>query len=223
MERLFSYEFIYLVPLTISAIVSLRAFTLRWPLHFKVFSTFLVLTLLIEVSAIAWKWVLAPKWQYSPSNMWIYNGFVVVRYLYIAIFYHMALQYTRLKIVLVGSSFALALYALLNYFFVQGPHNVNTFTIIPANTLIILVVLIFFHQALNEDRVIKLGTSSEIWISLGTFLYYSGTLPFFIFFNYLIEVNSPLLRSYLYINDLLNVTMYTVYSIAFLCKPQFLK
>lgn len=225
MERLLSYEFIYLVPLTISAIVSIRAFTLRWPLSYKVFSTFLVLTLFVEIFAILWKWVLCKTsyWEYPPSNMWIYDGFVTVRYLFLAVYFYLILQYRVAKIILLISSSLLLIFAFINYFYIQSPHNVNTFTIIPANIFIVFMVLAFFHQILIEDQVIKLSSSADVWISLGTFIYHSGSLPFFIFFNYLIETSSPFLDSFLYINDFLNITMYTNYSIAFLCNPQFQK
>jgi hypothetical protein len=58
---------------------------------------------------------------------------------------------------------------------------------------------------------------------LGTFLYYSGALPFCIFLPYLVRQNLGLAISLFNINVALDTLMYTFYLISFLCKPQSLK
>lgn len=220
-----SYDYIYLIPLAISALVSLRSFKRHWTLSFRLFSILLVTTLVVEGIAILWKWGLNKTflWEYSPSNMWLYNAFTPVRFIFIASFYYLTFSNGGRKRIIRWLASALAVFSVMNYFFIQTPHFVNTWTIVGVNTFTIYLALAFFHMVLHEDKVISLTTSSEIWIGLGSFLYYSGTLPFFIFFNYLISTGSPLLRSYLYINDFLNVVMYSMYTTAFLCKPQFQK
>ena len=224
-RRLLSYDYIYLIPLAISAVVSLRSFKRHWALSFRVFSVLLLTTLIVEVIAILWKWGLNKTflWQYSPSNMWLYNAFTPIRFICIASFYYLTFSNRSQKRVIFWSASAVVAFSIANYFFIQTPHFVNTWTIVGVNTFTIYLVLAFFHMVLHEGKIISLSSSSEVWIGLGSFLYYSGTLPFFIFFSYLIGIGSPLLRPYLYINDFLNVVMYSMYIIAFLCKPQFQK
>lgn len=225
MARLLSYDYLYLIPLTISSLLSLRSFWLRWPTSFKVFSGFLLSTSAIEWMAIFWKWELhkTDYWSYSLSNLWIYNAFTPIRHLFFSVFFYKLLHSPHLKKVIRWSAYCFIILAAINYFQIQTPHQVNTYSIIAANTIIIVFVLLFFRQALNESEVVRLGRSAEIWILLGAFAYYSGTLPFFMFFDYLVSVNSPVSLSYFYINDVLNLIMYTFYSIAFLCSPQFQK
>lgn len=225
MERLLSYDYIYLVPLAASAMISLRSFIGSWPVAFRTFSVFLLATLLIEGVAIGWKWGLhhTPYWSYSLNNLWLYNAFLTVRYIFIATFFYDLLNVAVMRRAIVISTSFFLLFSVSNYFFIQTPHIANTYTVIIANIFTIYLVLAFFRQILHDERVIRLTSSTEVWISLGTFLYYSGTLPFFIFFNYLVRTESPVVDSYLLINDFLNVIMYSLYATGFLCKPQFQK
>ena len=64
----------------LSAIFSLRAFRLKWPKHLRVFSIFLLSTLLVEIFSIAWKWELHKSGGWGPTNLWIYNAFLPIRY-----------------------------------------------------------------------------------------------------------------------------------------------
>lgn len=225
MGRLLSYDYIYLVPLTLSVITGILSFFRSSPFPIRFFALFLIITWCVEIFAIAWKWGLYKSVQddLGPSNMWIYNAFVTIRYICLAFFYNHLLISGMTRKIIVGLSLLTGIAGVLNYTLIQSPHNVNTYTIIMANTITVYFSMAFFRQILIDERIVRLTTSTEVWISLGTFIYYSGTLPFFIFFNYLVTINSPLLRSYLYINDFLNVIMYSLYSIGFLCRPQFLR
>ncbi len=226
MKRLISHDYIYLVPLVLSAIASLKSFRQHWSLPFRSFSLFLILSLIIETAAILWKWGLnkTDYWNYSPSNLWIYNAFTPIRFAFIFVFYYQILNNSqkRLRLMFLAAS-ALIIFSFLNYFFLQTPHHVNSWAIVPVNIFTIYLALAFFYMVLHENKIISLRSSPEVWISLGCFLYYSGTLPFFMFYDYLIQVQSPILGSFIYINDFLNIVMYSMYSIAFLCRPQIQK
>lgn len=225
MQKLFSYSYIYLIPLLLSAIFSLKSFRLKWPKPFRVFSIFLISTLLVEIFAIAWKWELCKTayWSFSPSNLWIYNAFLMIRHLFFLAYFHEILTAPSLKKFITISIIPFLILACINYAIIQTPHKVTTYTIILANVITVLLSLAFFRQILRDKKVIRLSSSSEFWIALGAFIYYSGTLPLFIFFNYLLKEHYSMAESYSYINDALNIMMYTFYLISFICKPRFLK
>lgn len=221
MQRLLNYNYIYLIPLLFSAILSLKSFRLKWPKPYKIFSVLLLSTLAIEVFAIAWKWGLHETnyWNFSHSNLWIYNAFLLGRHLFLLSFFYQVIVSTTVRKIILWSVVPFLLFAIANYQFIQTPHYVNTYTIILANTVTIMLSLTFFYQILNDNNLTKLYSNSIVWISLGSFIYYSGTLPFFLLFNYLIKENIPMALSYLYINTALNTIMYTCFLISFLCKP----
>jgi hypothetical protein len=225
MQRLLSFNYIYLIPLFLSAIFSLKSFRLKWPICYKIFSLFLISTFLIEALAILWKWYIhrTAFWHFSPSNMWIYNGFTIIRMLFYSWFFYLILTDQKVKKLLLVVTIISFVTAVLNYALIQTPHYVNTYSIILTNGLIILLTLAFFHQLLADSQVIKLQRHPGVWIALGSLLYYSGSLPFFIFFNYLLSHHYTLAQSYLYINDVLNIIMYSCFIITFLCRPQIQK
>ena len=222
MSRLLHFSYIYLIPVLLSAIVSLRSFRLKWPLAFRIFSISLLLTLLIEYFAICWKWGFNQTkwWHYTRSNMWIYDAFVVIKYMFVCSFFYYILRSTFIKKLIIYSFCLFIPLACYNYFLFQGSFNVDTYSIIFTNSFTILCSLLFFIQVLRDKNLITLTKDARVWISLGLLLYNAGTLPFFIFFNYLINEQPSMAVSYLYINDALNIIMYTLFLIAYLCSPR---
>lgn len=225
MHRLLSITYTYLIPLLLSAVFSLKSFRLKWPRTFRLFSVFLITTFFIEVFAIAWKWELynTKYWHYSRSNHWIYGAFIMIRQLFFFAYFHSVISSPFVKKVIRLLVVPFVAFSIINYFVIQSPHTVNHYTIIIANTITVALVLLYFKQVMNEKKLIDLARSTEVWIAVGTFLYYSATLPLFILFEYFTREQPKLVSFYFYINDALNVLMYTFYLISYLCKPHSLK
>ncbi len=222
MQRLLDYRFIYLIPLLLSAAFSLRCFRLKWPAPYRIFSIFLLSTLLVEIFAIAWKWELHQDLfgKYTRENLWIYNAFLVIRHILYLSFFYFVLDSPALKKMIRWSIIPFLVVGLLNYFFIEKPHTVNNYAFITSNILIVLLSLASFNQLLKNKRLIRLSADPLTWISLGTLIYHSASLPIFIYFNYLLNGYFSLMDTFLFINDSLNIIMYTLFLIAYLCTPQ---
>lgn len=225
MQRLISYNYLYLLPLLFSAIFSLKSFGLKWPKPYKVFSAFLVVTLLTEVVAIGWKWYWHETrwWHCSKHNLWIYNSMHIFLFGLFSHFYYLMLYPSIMRKLIGYLAPLLIVFGWLEYFFLQSPNAMNHYTLVITNVFCLVLSLAFFRQVLNEDAIVKLTRYPMVWISLGAFIYCSGSLPFFIFFNYLFKAYPTMALSMLYVNHALNIIMYTLYSIAFLCNPHFRK
>ncbi len=211
--------------MTLCAIISTRSFLRKMPIHFKIFSLFMIISIIVEIFAISWKWGLhdTKYWNYNRSNLWIYNAFFIMRYLFTITFFLCIIKSIFFKKIIKKITVFLTVFSVINYLFIQTPFQINSHTIILANVLLISVSLSFFNEIYEIKKGSKLYSIPEIWIVLGVFIYYTGTLPFFILFNSLINSNSPMLNSFLFINDTLNVVMYSLYLTAYLCRPQILK
>lgn len=219
MHKLLNPIYIYLIPLTLSAAVSLRSFRLTSLRPYRVVSLFLVVTLAVEALAIAWKWYLykTDYWTCSRSNLFIYCGFLSVRLVFLLLIYYRALQSTAVKNSIKYAGLPVLLFFIINYFFIQMPDQVNTYSIIVLHLIAIILALAFFYQVLKDKNIIVLSSHPMIWISLGTFIYHAGTLPYFMFLNYLNKEYTALALTFLNINQGLNIIMYSLYLIAFLC------
>ena len=225
-DRMFEIlYYIYLLPLFLGAIVSLRSFRLNWPLPYKYFSFFLLSVLTIELFATAWKYFLhnTPWWHYSVYNIWIYNCFLIPQYLFYLFFFYLVLKskVTR-KIILLLVIFY-TIFSIVNIFFVQTPHAVKINVIIAGDIIVIYLTISFFIQLLKDPELINLVYEPLVWISIGAFIFHLGNLPYFMFINTLNRINLSLSLSLFKIVLILNTLMYSFFTISFLCKPNYLK
>jgi hypothetical protein len=222
MERLFQYQYLYLFPLLLSAIFSFKSFRQKWPKPYRLIAVLVIVSLLTEVAAIGWKWYWYNMFasSYTKNNIWIYNIFVSIHLgISFAIFYHV-LNNRLYKKAIVLSILPFLLFGLLNYLLIQGPFVYNTYTVIPARIAIIALCIAYFKQLLEEPKVIALLKEPLVWVTIGTFLYLSVTLPYFIMFRFLNKQSIDLSLLFLTINDTLNLILCSCYLISFLCKPQ---
>jgi hypothetical protein len=111
-------------------------------------------------------------------------------------------------------------FAIIDYWLIQTPHAINSYSIILAN-----IITVFFLVA---SLVLCLETSSAKatsikWICRGSLFYYSVSLPLFISLNFLMKGNLSTASHLFYINDTLNIIMYSSYLISVLCRQPLAK
>jgi hypothetical protein len=222
MQRLLKYEYLFLLPLLLSAVFSLKSFWQKWPKQYRLFAVLLIISLLTEVFAISWKWYLHKMftWDYSKNNLWIYNIFITVRLgILLAIFYQI-LQSPRIKKAILYTGPLLVLFGLLNYAVIQGPYQYNTYSVMFAHIPITILCLCYFKQLLEETTTRALHKEPMVWMAFGILVYHATSLPFLIMLNFLNTQPSGLAMLYLPINMTLNLLMCFFYLISFLCRPQ---
>jgi len=179
----------------------------------------------MEIFAISWKWGLhqTALWSYPKSNLWIYNAFLTIQLLFYMSFYHRIFTSVTIRKIIRYSVLPVVCFGFLDYVWIQTPSVLNSYSIIVYYIIFVVLALVFFHQTLQQKEIILLRTHPAVWISLGTFIYFSGALPFCIFLPYLVRQNLPLAISLFNINLALDSLMYSLYLISFLCKPQYLQ
>lgn len=215
------YSFIYLIPMLLSAIFSLKAFTQKWPKPFKIFSVYLIVCLTIEIVSLLllFEWIKPLFGERAGHNLWLYNfGLIVEQSIMLIFFYHILNHKGVRKIV---GLFILTLvpFAFLNYFFLQGAHVVNSHSIVPFEVLTIIFGTIYFSQTINNNHTERLFKNPLIWILLGVFVYNLVAVNFFLTISYLSMNYQNIASIYFYVNDGMNIISYSFFLIAFLCKP----
>lgn len=222
MLRVLKYEYLFLLPLLLSAIFSLKSFRQKWPKPYQLFAVLVIVTLLTEILAITWKWYLHKMftWDYSKNNYWVYNIFITVRLGILLTIFYQILYSTLLKRIILYAGPVLVIFGVLNYLVIQGVYQYNTYSVIFAHIPIIILCLSYFKQLLEETRIIALQKEPLVWMTLGTFIYHSVSLPFLVMLGFLNMQHSNLSLLYLPINDTLNLLMCSFYLTSFLCKPQ---
>jgi hypothetical protein len=216
----FQIYHIYLIPMLLAAVLSLRVFIEKWPAPYRTFSSFLFATLVIEFGAIFWMWDLYKMFggKYNDWNTWIYNAGLMVRLVLLLWFYHSIITSVRVQ-KLIRWIGGLAL-LLLIVVYIGWPLNTFVGYFLLFNAVSILFAVLYFRQLLKSDEVIRLEKDPCVWISIGTLIYNMANLPVFTFIDYLVKTNTKAALDSLYYNDALNILSYTLFLIAFLCKPQ---
>lgn len=214
-------QHIYMIPLFISAALSLKVWKKRWPHHYRIFAVLLIAVLVVEILAILWKSVLykAAGWNYQPSNLWLYNSFLIPQYLLYIAFYYRELTSKLIKKILVAAGICFTIFVLLNMVFIQSVYSINSYSIIFASIIVVFLTASYFEQVRKANKIVKLSAQPMIWISLGAFIFHSCNLPYMISLNYLIKFDIALATSIFYIYLTLNCIMYSFYIIALLCPP----
>lgn len=218
MQRLLKYEYWFLLPLLLSAILGLRSFWQKWPKQYRWFAVLLIISFLTEALAISWKWYLHN--QYSKNNLWIYNIFITTRLALLLTIFYQVLHAAWIKKMIRYIGPLLVLFGVLNYALIQGPYIYNTYSVIFAHAPIIILCLCYFKQWIDETQTIVFYKEPMAWMVSGVFLYHATSLPFLVMLNFLNMQQSGLAMLSLPINMTLNLLMCFFYLISFLCKPQ---
>lgn len=213
-------QYLYLIPLFISMICSWRSIRNNWAEPFKAFSLFLTFSFLLEISAISWKLEVhqTAYWSFSKSNLWLYNLYFLPEYLFYLYFFSKTLESRWLKCWAKYIGVVYTFFVLTNILFLQTMAQLNTYSIIFGSGIVIFCSTFYFIQEHNRKIPMRVSLSPLFWIAVGALFLHSVSLPYFIFINHLSRTNIPLAMALFNILLVLNILMYSIYLIAFLCK-----
>lgn len=222
MQKLLQH--IYIIPLLLSTLLSLKAFRLKWPAPYRYFSVLLIVVLTTELLAITWKYFFHNTillGSYSNSNLWLYNIFLIPQYCLYLYIYYLVLQSPRLKKLVRIIGILYPLFVIGNMFLFQRIHSVNSYSLVVSSVIVLFLTICYFEQLWTQNEIIRLGSHPMSWLSLGAFIFHAANLPYIISLEYLIKNNISLAIALYYIYLGLNCILYTLYCIAFLCPtPQ---
>jgi hypothetical protein len=213
--------YLYYIPFVLSAILSLKSFWLKWPKHLRTFSIYLWFTLLIEILGNIWKWEVFRVFGSSMHNIWILNIGMIVGRAIMLLYFSQLLKSARLKGVIIKLIPLYLVFGVINYFFIQSPSLVNVYSISLGSIVVVFLCNYYFIELMNANYIVKLYKLPEFWLALGTFIYYLASIPLIIGFDFIVRgQNAPhLIETFMQYNDDLLFSMFTLYLIAYLCRP----
>jgi len=180
-------------------------------LHFKLFSIFLLITFCIE-------FYLDRIMRKGESTIQIINFFTTFEFC----FYLWVIQnIIQNKVVKKWLLYILLIYPIastINILAVQKIDNFHSITYSIGCLLIIFSCIYYFYELFKNKYAINLVKDSGFWICSGLLFFYSVTFPLFVSANFMTEFP---LKFGEYIGValiILNVCLYSLFSIAFLCR-----
>ncbi len=206
---IFPYYTIFIfIGVILSIYVSLKC---KIEFYLKTFTIFLVFSFLIEI--ITFKMA-----NSGVPTISIYNFFTTFEFC----FYLWAIQnIIQNKVVKKWLLYILLIYPIastINILAVQKIDNFHSITYSIGCLLIIFSCIYYFYELFKNKYAINLVKDSGFWICSGLLFFYSVTFPLFVSANFMTEFP---LKFGEYIGValiILNVCLYSLFSIAFLCR-----
>ncbi len=182
----------------------------------KLFPIFLFLVALSEYTALQ----IAREHH---SNLFLYNIVMVSEFLfYFFFFYSVFRGGTAKRMVWILTAFYLA-GALFNIFYIQGKNTFNTYNFMVGCLLVIAGSIYYFLQIFRYPQPGSIMREPAFWITSALLFYYACVLPIFGVLNYITSISPRINATFAFILNLMNYILYSLFTLAFLCKVNFRK
>ena len=186
----------------------------RLPEGLRLFPFFLAFTLVVEVLG----WQLSRK---VDNNLDLYNFFSLAAFTYYMYILMEVIYSKRVKKVILIIMSVYVIISLINILFVQKISSFHTMTYSIGCFLIVIISMYYFYELLRLPRAIDLKKEPAFWIAAGLLFFYICTLPVLGVINYLFSIPGVLGRRLEDIIAILNVLLYSLFTIGFLCRISF--
>lgn len=201
----------YTFVLTICFIASLTVYFKLNPsdAYLKFWPPFLMVTLLVELLG-------AYLNAAGKDNTLLYNFFTSFEFVYYLWIVSLIISSRSAKKIIRITSLVYFLIALYNILFIQK--NVfHTVSYAFGCLLIVMVCIYYFFELFRYPKSVKLSSSPSFWICSGLLFFYCCGFPLFGLLNYWSGISKLVLRNFGEILTILNVFLYSLFTLAFLC------
>lgn len=196
--------------IVLSWVVSLFVYKKNFPLYLKLLSPFLLLAAVTEVYA---------NYLYSigHNNNVIYNFFSAFEFCFYLLLIHLVIKDPRIKKLIILCIYLYGFLAVLNILFIQGIHTFHSATYSAGCLLLVMFCIYYFYELFKMPESGKLEYNPAFWICTGLLFFYCCSFPLYAVVNLWGRKWDLMLNSFIMIMTILNIFLYSLFSIAFLC------
>lgn len=200
---------LYFYFIVICFIVSLLVYKNNRFRYLRLFPPFLLATIIAEFSGSYLGYL-------DKNNSYIYNFFSVIEFYFYMHLISLIITNNKAKLVIRISGFIYALVAVINIVFFQGMNVFHTVTYSLGCLMIVAACIYFFLELFRLPESVKLSRNPGFWICSGLLFFYCCGFPLYAFINFWVGVKW-MRNSFEGIFDILNIFLYSLFIIAFLC------
>lgn len=178
--------------------------------YLKLFPPFLFLTLIAEI--------------YGPylsaqniSNVPLYNFFTVFEFCFYMILISLIVNSNKVRKIIRASSVFYLIISFSNILFFQGMKGFHTITYSLGCLIIVSYCVYYFFELFRLPKSIKLSKNPAFWICSGLLFFYCCGFPLYAFMNFWSNYKW-VIKSFDSIVTILNIFLYSLFTIAFLCS-----
>ena len=204
---------IYIYFIAISFLASLTIyFTSRTLYNYlNLFPPFLLATLFIETLGAYWSSI----WK---NNLWLYNFFTVFEFCFYLWVISLILSNYKTKKIIRAIIVIYAFSAITNILFIQKMKMFHTVTYSLGCLLIVSFCIYYFLELFRLPKSVKLKNDPAFWICSGLLFYYCCGFPLFGLINFVNGLPSLIIKNFQTIVTIMNIFLYSLFTIAFLCR-----
>ncbi|WP_439417090.1 hypothetical protein [Larkinella sp. GY13] len=154
------------------------------------------------------------------NSNFIYHFYQPVEYTLVALFYINTLDRTLVRKVIRASIPVFVIFCLLNSLFFQSIHSPNSNCFMVEAVLLIAWSGFYFYELFNSNTEERIWSIPDFWVCTGVLFFYAGTFFLMGLLNYLYKVDMGLAKKLYVINHILNILLYSLYAVGFICKAR---
>ena len=180
-------------------------------IYLRLFPVFLLLT---EAVTLVGTYLTA----HNSNNIILYNFFGAFEFCFYFFILYRIIQKRLAKRIIFYILCIYPLLALINIFFIQGFTSFQSITYDLGCLLIVSICIYYFFELFQLEHSVNLARQPAFWICSGLLFFYACTFPIFGLANFLRSLPYVILKNLSTIIDLLNIFLYSSFTIAFLCR-----
>lgn len=203
-----SYTYFIAISFAASILVFFRP--ARSFFYLKLFPPFLFLTLAAECYG-------SYLFSIGKNNIVLYNFFSTFEFCFYLFLVSLIISSVRMKKIIWITVALYAMVAVLNILFIQKMKTFHTTTYAVGCLLVVTFCSYYFFELFRFPKAGKLQRNPAFWICTGLLFFYCCGFPLYGLINLWSQTSMLMVQSFTKIVTLLNVFLYSLFTIGFLC------
>ena len=207
------YFYVYIIFIVISFLAGITVYFQRdVKLYLRLFPVFLLLTIIVELIAAYYMRI------YKSYPTTLYSLFTSFEFLFYAYVLKEIINNRRMKKIFFYVAGLYLTLVILNFLFVQKTSSFTSVTYVLGSVFIVAGSIYYFYEQFQLPQSVNLARQPAFWICSGLLFYYCCGFPVYGPWNFLKSVPYFIQKNLYVFVVLLNVFLYSSFTIAFLCR-----
>jgi len=204
---------LYLCIVAISFLASLTVYFTSKPseTYLKLFPPFLVITLFVELLGLYLR-------NINQNNLALFNFFTVFEFCFYLWVLSLVISNKKIKKIIKTTLAVYAFTAIMNILFIQKMKMFHTITYSLGCLLIVSFCIYYFLELFRLPKSVKLKNDPAFWLCSGLLFYYCCGFPLFGLINFVNGLPRLIIKNFQTIVTIMNILLYSLFTIAFLCR-----
>ena len=181
------------------------------PTYLKIFPFFLLLTLINELVA----GYLINQGEFTTE---LYNFYNVVHFGFYIFLLSKILKNPYAQKVVLYILIGYLVFSIGNLLFFQSIHTYNSITYALGCLLVVSLCIYYFFELFRQKYLVRLTREPSFWIVTGLLFYFTCSFPLLASINFMAKVPEIIINNLQTLIQLMNILLYSLYTVAFLCR-----